>query len=97
MAYTRCRLEDYGNSVANLHETMLALTTARFTLFEVPDWMAIDTELLALSHAVLMKQCQLRLGYPVAISAATTGSSSDGRPSCWPWRITGTRATAASP
>ena len=35
---------------------------------EVPDWLAEDSELLALSHAMLVKQCQLGLGYPVAIS-----------------------------
>jgi len=37
---------------------------------EVPDWLADDPELLALSHAMLVKQCQLGLGYPVAISEA---------------------------
>ena len=37
---------------------------------EVPDWLAEDPELLALSHAMLVKQCQLGLGYPVAISEA---------------------------
>ena len=37
---------------------------------EVPDWLAQDPELLALSHAMLVKQCQLGLGYPVAISEA---------------------------
>ena len=35
---------------------------------EVPDWLADDPELLALSHAMLVKQCELGLGYPVAIS-----------------------------
>ena len=37
---------------------------------EVPDWLADDPELLALTHAMLVKQCQLGLGYPVAISEA---------------------------
>ncbi len=37
---------------------------------EVPDWLAGDPELLALSHAMLVKQCELGLGYPVAISEA---------------------------
>ena len=37
---------------------------------EVPDWLAEDPELLALSHAMLVKQCQLGLGYPVAIAEA---------------------------
>ena len=36
----------------------------------VPDWLADDPELLALSHAMLVKQCELGLGYPVAISEA---------------------------
>ena len=37
---------------------------------EVPDWLAEDPELLALSHAMLVRQCELGLGYPVAISEA---------------------------
>ena len=37
---------------------------------EVPDWLAHDPELLALSHAMLVRQCELGLGYPVAISEA---------------------------
>ena len=37
---------------------------------EVPDWLADDPELLALSHAMLVKQCELGFGYPVAISEA---------------------------
>ena len=37
---------------------------------EVPDWLAEDPELLALSHAMLVRQCQLGLGYPVVISEA---------------------------
>lgn len=37
---------------------------------EVPDWLADDPELLALGHAMLVKQCQLGLGYPVAVSEA---------------------------
>ena len=37
---------------------------------EVPDWVADDTALLNLGHALLVKQCELGLGYPVAISEA---------------------------
>ena len=37
---------------------------------EVPDWLVNDPELLALSHAMLVQQCQLGFGYPVAISEA---------------------------
>ncbi len=37
---------------------------------EVPDWVAEDRELLAWGHAMLVKQCELGLGYPVAISEA---------------------------
>ena len=43
---------------------------AEIARVEVPDWLAEDTELLALSHTMLVKQCQLGLGYPVAISEA---------------------------
>ena len=35
---------------------------------EVPDWLAEDSELLALSHAILVRQCELGFGYPVAVS-----------------------------
>ena len=37
---------------------------------EVPAWVAADPNLLALSHAMLARQCDLGLGYPVAISEA---------------------------
>ena len=37
---------------------------------EVPDWLADDPELLAVGHAMLVQQCHLGLGYPVAISEA---------------------------
>lgn len=37
---------------------------------EVPDWVASDPELLAMGHAMLVKQCELGLGYPVVISEA---------------------------
>ena len=37
---------------------------------EVPCGLADDPELLALSHAMLVKQCELGFGYPVAISEA---------------------------
>ena len=43
---------------------------AEIARVEVPDWLANDPELLALSHAMLVKQCQLGLGHPVAISEA---------------------------
>ncbi len=43
---------------------------AEIARVEVPDWLAQDPELLAVSHAMLVKQCQLGLGYPVAISEA---------------------------
>ena len=43
---------------------------AEIARVEVPDWLAADPELLALSHAMLVKQCELGLGYPVAISEA---------------------------
>ncbi len=37
---------------------------------EVPDWVAEDPDLLAMGHAMLAKQCELGLGYPVVISEA---------------------------
>ena len=37
---------------------------------EVPDWLSDDPKLLAVGHAMLVQQCQLGLGYPVAISEA---------------------------
>ena len=43
---------------------------AEIARVEVPDWLADDPELLALSHTMLVRQCQLGLGYPVAISEA---------------------------
>ena len=43
---------------------------AEIARVEVPDWLADDPELLAQGHAMLVKQCQLGLGYPVAISEA---------------------------
>ena len=43
---------------------------AEIARVEVPDWLAQDPELLAVSHAMLVKQCQLGLGYPVVISEA---------------------------
>ena len=43
---------------------------AEIARVEVPDWLADDPELLALSRAMLVKQRQLGLGYPVAISEA---------------------------
>ena len=43
---------------------------AEIARVEVPDWLVNDPELLALSHAMLVKQCELGMGYPVAISEA---------------------------
>ena len=43
---------------------------AEIARVEVPDWLVDDPELLALSHTMLVKQCELGLGYPVAISEA---------------------------
>ena len=43
---------------------------AEIARVEVPDWLTDDPELLALSHTMLVKQCELGLGYPVAISEA---------------------------
>ncbi len=43
---------------------------AEIARVEAPDWLADDPELLAVSHAMLVKQCQLGLGYPVAVSEA---------------------------
>ena len=43
---------------------------AEIARVEAPDWLADDPELLALSHAMLVKQCELRMGYPVAVSEA---------------------------
>ena len=37
---------------------------------EVPGWLAQDPELLALGHAMLVQQCELGFGYPVAVSEA---------------------------
>ena len=37
---------------------------------EVPDWVADNRELLARGHAMLVRQCELGLGYPVVISEA---------------------------
>ena len=43
---------------------------AEIARVEVPDWLAEDPELMGLGHAMLVRQCQLGLGYPVAISEA---------------------------
>ena len=37
---------------------------------EIPAWVATEPRLLALSHTMLAKQCELGLGYPVVISEA---------------------------
>ena len=46
---------------------------------EVPDWVAEDPELVALGHSMLAKQCELGLGYPVAISEAHEQAVVSGR------------------
>lgn len=46
---------------------------------EVPDWVAEDPELLTLGHAMLTKQCELGLGYPVVISEAHEQAVVSGR------------------
>ncbi len=46
---------------------------------EAPAWVADDPELLALSHAMLAKQCELGFGYPVAISEAHEQAVVSGR------------------
>ena len=46
---------------------------------EVPDWVAADRDLLALGHAMLAKQCELGLGYPVVISEAHEQAVVSGR------------------
>lgn len=43
---------------------------AEIARVEVPDWLADDPDLLDLSHAMLVKQCELGFGYPVAVSEA---------------------------
>ena len=52
---------------------------AEIARVEVPDWLADDPELLALSHAMLVRQCELGLGYPVAISEAHEQAVISGR------------------
>lgn len=46
---------------------------------EVPDWVAEDPALLAMTHAMLTKQCELGLGYPVVISEAHEQAVVNGR------------------
>ena len=46
---------------------------------EVPSWVANDSRLLALSHAMLAKQCELGLGYPVVVSEAHEQAVVSGR------------------
>ena len=46
---------------------------------EVPDWVAEDPALLAMTHAMLAKQCELGLGYPVVISEAHEQAVVSGR------------------
>ena len=43
---------------------------AEIARVEIPDWVAQNPRLLALGHAMLVRQCQLGLGYPVVISEA---------------------------
>jgi len=49
---------------------------------EVPQWVAMDKELLGLTHSLLLDQCRRGQGYPVALSesheqAVVTGSDRD--------------------
>ena len=46
---------------------------------EVPDWVAEDPQLLEMGHAMLAKQCELGLGYPVVISEAHEQAVVSGR------------------
>jgi hypothetical protein len=43
---------------------------AEIARVEVPQWVAQDEELLALSHSLVLDQCRRGQGYPVAISEA---------------------------
>ena len=54
-------------------------TGAEIARVEVPDWVVEDPELLALGHAMLAKQCELGLGYPVVISEAHEQAVVSGR------------------
>lgn len=46
---------------------------------EVPGWVASDPDLLALGHGMLARQCELGLGYPVAIMEAHEQAVVSGR------------------
>ena len=37
---------------------------------EMPEWVALDEELLSLSHTLILDQCRRGMGYPVALSEA---------------------------
>ena len=37
---------------------------------EIPDWVAADEALLALAHSLVVEQCRLGPGYPVALKEA---------------------------
>ena len=52
---------------------------AEIARVEVPDWVAEDAELLAMGHSMLVRQCALGLGYPVAISEAHEQAVVSGR------------------
>ncbi len=52
---------------------------AEIARVEVPDWVAGSPELLAMSHSMLSKQCELGLGYPVVISEAHEQAVVSGR------------------
>lgn len=43
---------------------------AEIARIEIPDWVAHDPSILAIGHAMLVRQCELGLGYPVVISEA---------------------------
>ncbi len=64
---------------SNVHDPYYGVHRAYFFLFatgdeiarvEVPEWVARDTHLLALLHAVLVDQCSKGFGYPAVLARA---------------------------
>ena len=45
---------------------------------EVPDWVAADEALLGLVHSLVVEQCRLGPGYPVALKEGARTGGSDG-------------------
>lgn len=69
-----------GQAVGDLWSRFYYLNGgAEIARVEVPDWVADDPELLALGHTMLVSQCALGLGYPVAISEAHEQAVVSGR------------------